>query len=280
MQNNSDPFVIQTRQNKSQLTIGSALLVVAVLFGALGSGLLGFGRSNGGPITRTSNRPPSAILPASPNLPGPITSAGVQPGDITKDAKTKKQMPEDVLAWLRHLERCEKQKEELCQKELTQAGVLKKFAEIGGIRPGDFDDPEAALDRKPGTQEKVAVEGFEEKWESLINFYHSLTPPAECIPTANKFNQHVSEVRNYMGQIRKIFDAIGNDMGDQDKMKSYLDECRKMIDTNKASIDVAGNEADKQVQAICDKYEVNKWFSIKEDVGGGIGDLIGSFMGH
>jgi len=262
------------------MTIGLALLVVAVVLGIIGSGVLGLGRGMGGPVTLAANKLPGAVLPAKVDPSAPILGAGIQGGPVTENGHEVKQMPKHVLDWLKHLERTERRKVDLCGQQLGEAGIMKKFMDIGGIHPGDFNDPEAALDKMPGEKEAATTEGLGEKWVTLITFFDSVPPPTECVPIRNSYSQHIQEVKAYMGQIHRIMQEIGTDMGDTEKMKAKLDECRKMLATDGSAIDAAGKSTDDLVQQICDEYGVKKWFNVRGDVGEGLGPMLGGMMGH
>lgn len=278
MQNNSDPFAVQAKQNKLYLTIGGALLVVALLLGLLGAGVLGLGSKLGGSVTKSTHTS-GPVTPAGGDLPPAITASGLENIPVTVNEEEVKQMPPHILDWLKHLERCEKRKVDLTRKELASAGALVQFGSIGNIKPGDFNDPEGALDKMPGQSELKATEEFSPGWDELIEFFDSKPAPNECIAARNAYDQHLSEIKWHVDQIRTVFSSLGGDMENVSKMQEKIEELMKMSETHKGAVDVAGNDTDRQVQLICDKYGVRKWFKIEGNVGGGLEGVFGAFKG-
>lgn len=278
MHNNIDPFAVQAKQTKLYLTIGVALMVVALWLGLLGAGVLGLGSSLGGNVTK-SGHSSAPVTPAGSEPPPGITASGIENIPVTVNEQEVKQMPAHILDWLKHLERCERRKVDIAGAEMSSIGVLSAFGSIGGIRPGDFNDPEAAIDKMPGKEEHEKTESFAAQWDELIGFFDSKPAPNECLPIRNSYDQHIGEVKAYLGQIRDIFASLGTDSENIELMQQKLEQCRRMLQDNKSAIDVAGKDADKEVQAICDKYGVRKWFSINSDVGGGLSGVMSGLGG-
>jgi len=176
-------------------------------------------------------------------------------------------MPADVEEWLKHLEKCEREKVVISGDQMAEAMVLMTKMQALGAGMGLMDPYDQSQggddDKDPQTYAKGKVMDFRPRWEQLIAFFNSKVPPEECKPLAADFNRALGEIPGMMGDVGDILNAVTTDPN------SALQQAQKLKGGSYADIDRYFGRADVKLTEICKKYEHNKWFNIKTDVQGG-----------
>ena len=183
--------------------------------------------------------------------------------DVT--AKNPAAMPDDVLRWLQHLERIEKKRGTLMRGLLASfATMLKSGGEQGtdlqslkALATGDPDAPDPKM-----APDIIADQATDSKKEmdALRKDFDSYPPPAECQTIADSYGHALDETGH------AVTDIVGAMAGWKEDPQAAVKRLTNMEHTS-GDIDKFGTEADGKVQAICDKYNKRKWFSVNGDFG-------------
>lgn len=178
-------------------------------------------------------------------------------------------MPDDIRAWLEHLERIEAKRLELARSQITSLMVSMeeiKGAELGNelaeILGGDPTEGERTEAPSVSKARDIAA-NVKPQWQQLNTDFEAKPPPEACRTIAADYSQTLRETGATVGDIIDVINNLGTDP------HSAVARLREIMGANKKMIDEPALRADKGVQAICDQYEERKWFSIKGDVGGG-----------
>ncbi len=261
-------FEAQRRRNRLMVVGAGAAALVAAFFGARAFGLLRLGASSPKPALQVRAEGPGASL----QLPARVAPPNLQVG------ASRKQMPADVEAWLKHLEKCEKEKGEISSNQIAQAMVLTQKmqalgAGIGMLNDSGQLDPGSDDNKEPGAYAKDKVLDFRPPWDRLVAFFNSVPPPEECKPLASDFNRALGEVPGTMGDLANLFNSASSNPTEA------LKQANGMKNGSAADIDRYFGSADVKLGAICSKYDAPKWFEIKSDVGGSPLSMFGNVGG-
>lgn len=197
-----------------------------------------------------------------------ITQQGTVPPPIT--AKGPKQMPDDVRAWLEHLERIERKRVALAQKQLAQVlvvGTQLKGTGIADILGSMLSDGEESTTPPEIEKAQSTIADVRKPWAELADEFNTLPPPPGCQEVAVAYDQTLRETGATVGDIQ---DVVTNAMADP---QAAIEKLQAIRGSHTSSIDDAATRTDKGVQAICDAYDTRKWFSITRDVGGSMPGL-------
>jgi hypothetical protein len=242
----------------------AACAALAVSAGALwlgAGGHLGLLGQRPEPVlgARAGPAAPVAQRPASPA--GPMLPAAAQP-------RARLEMPADVRAWLEHLERIERQRVAISQRQLGAMMVELATAQGAGaaeaLRALANPDPDAPESAPPAERFGGRIETLKAEWRLLVEEFNSLPPPRECAPVRNDYDQALRETGAMM---LDVLDAI--EMASTDPAGA-VQKLTAMKGTSARRIDAAAESADRGVSEICERYGVRKWFTITGDVGGGL----------
>jgi predicted nucleic acid-binding Zn ribbon protein len=247
------------QQRKRSLTI-AAIVVLALI-------VLGLGLRASGVLQLGANAPGDKLLTAKGTAPGTVLT---QPGKTSSAPLTKSAerpvMPDDVMDWLKHLEKCEAMKNELEGDQDAEVSVWMEKNSVLGAGMGMMDPYDQSTDnegdKEPAGYTKGKVLDLRPKWVDLITFFDSKKPPEECVPIADDFDRALNEIPGMMGD-------IGDILNGKNEPEQALQKLKKMQNGSYSDIDRYFQRCDQKVSAICDKYDVHKWFNIKGDVGGG-----------
>jgi len=259
------------------MTVGLALLFVAVLIGLLGSGITGLGRGFGDAVTKATTPLSPAVTRAVVDPSAPVTGAGLAGAPVTMDPMTVKKMPAHILDWLKHLERTEKKRSDLATNEVSE--LLRQMTMLSGVGStervmNDLLKEGADVETSdPAKEISEQGQGHKKDWKDLIAFFDSVPPPTECVPIRNAYAQCLGETSAMYTEILNIMGSIGDDP------KAAVADLMKMQGKSNDRIDVAGRQTDRQVQEICDEYDVRKWFTVNTDIGGGVGAALSGLGG-
>lgn len=209
-------------------------------------------------LSAKASQLPSADLQTKASLPKPDLQ-------VKKEAPTKKEMPQDVRDWLKHLERIEERKQQLTIKQIADMKVFEQM--IGVLGPGIGElDPYDQSGKEGETPESTAKGKFEDlrpDWKQLIQDFRDVPPPAECKPLADAFDSGINEIPAMIGDLVDVMNSIGTNPS------GALQKVQQMKNKSYAGVDRSFQEADGLLSQVCDKYDERKWFNIKTDVVGG-----------
>jgi hypothetical protein len=259
-------FDAQRRRNTTiGAIVGAIALLVAVFFGVRAFNNL---RAQAGtPDRNVLNAPakgPNRVLEArGTNGPPVLNKNDSKPVPLT--------MPPDVLAWLKHLEKCEAMKVAISGDQAAEVSVMMQKMGVLGAGMGLMDpydqSQEGEGDKEPSGYAKGKILDLRPRWEQLITFFNSVPPPAECKPVADDFNRAIGEIPGMMGDLADVLNTAASDP------QNALKTVKKLQNTSYGDIDRYFGRCDQKVSQICNKYNMNKWFNIKTDV------LAGGMMG-
>ena len=230
------------------IAFGTALaMVLALLFGLRATGLLQLGAKNPQieALKAEGQNPQMPLLRAEGSQPPPALSQGAQ----------RIEMPAEIRRWLEHLEKSNEMRVEVTTKQLAEA-----LPGLAG-RPPSFEDGD---EENPATKSAQEADQQAGDASALISFFNSVPPPTECIPIANKFSYALNQTVAY---IQDIAEATRKAIQSPENQTQALTDLIKMYQRNKKDIDIPCREADSLVEALCDKYQTRKWFSLNDNIG-------------
>lgn len=256
-------------QRKKTAVIAAVVAAIVLLGGAV-FGMKTFASLRAGSqtdpnplLTRKSDGGPN-VLQSNGNQPPPVLSRG-------NEIPPPKKMPADVLAWLKHLERCEAQKVIISGDQAAEVSVLMSKmsvlgAGMGMMNPYDQSTDEEG-DSEPSGYAKGKILDLRPRWEELITYFNSVPPPDECKPLADDFNRAIGEIPGMMGDLGDLLNGASSDP------EAALKLVKKMQNSSYGDVDRYFERCDQKLSAICDKYVTHKWFNVKGDV------MAGGMMG-
>ncbi len=250
----------------------SAIVAIAFLLGGAyltrAAGLWGASASqtDNKALQANGSLPNSRVLAASGSVPNAMTvkTASTGPAVMQQNAEAPEKMPQDVLDWLKHLEKCEAKKVSISGDQIAEVTVLMQKISVLGAGMGLMDPYDQSSDEKgdlePSGYAKGKIMDLRPQWSALYKFYRSYPPPAECIPIANDFDKAMSEIPGMMGDLGDVLNHV------QANPSDALKDMKKLQNTSYGDIDRYFSRCDEKVNQICDKYHMHKWFNIKSDV--------------
>lgn len=272
-----DPYSFQAKEKKLYLGVGLALLVVAILIGLIGAGVFGLGLGQKGIITQATGPKGSSVTRVEAPPSPAVTGVTGEPAPSQGDALASKKMPEHDLDWLKHLERIEKRRKDLSTQQiaslLTQLTMLEGVGASTEVMKGLLGDDPDVENKTPSQEIGEEARQQKEAWKKLIEDFDSLPPPTECVPIRNAYAQCLGETQEMLTEVLDAFRLSDTDP------KAAVNGLMKLRGKSHTRIDIAGHETDVLVQDICDRYAVRKWFSISNDVGGGMSGVLGGLDG-
>lgn len=262
-------YAAQQKRQRTWLAVGGATAIVAALFvGLMAAGALKFG----------AQAPSEKTLQAKGAAPDPglLAKEGKAPDNsLQKTAQAPSEMPEDVLAYLKHIEECERRKADIVGDQLAEATVLLQQNQALGAGMGLMDpydqSQESAEDKPPSEYTRGKVLDFRPRWTELYDFFASVRPPQECQDLAEDYGKAMGEIPGQMGDLA---DAMNQLTGNPTEA---LQSLQKLKGKSYEGIDRYFARSDEQVGRICAKYNKPKWFNVKTDVGSG--GLLGKLNG-
>lgn len=202
-----------------------------------------------------------ALQLVASNPSAPITQAV---GSLTDEpiaqfiGETPEGMPDDVYAWLRHLEETEMRARKLMADQFGQV----VGSTLGDLYQGILEDAlEEAMDpdADPAGQRQADVVqttvDFRQQWRDLGAYFDSQTAPTQCAPIKSVYEQSLREIGATMGEIGEAISGSNPDVS----------RLLQVYSNHKGSIDNKRGEADRLVGQICSQYNTKKWFDIPPD---------------
>lgn len=261
----SGAFAQAQAAQRRNLMIGGAaavLLILAALLGLSASGML---RKNGSAPQVASLK----SLGANPD-PGVLRKqAATAPTTMeqTSQAPVAAVMPQDVYDWLKFLQHIEQEKNDLTIKQIADLKVFEEMLStlgpgIGAMDPSDPTGTDQSGDvPDPQTVTKNKFEDLRPAWNKLIQEFLSKPPPEECKPLADSYYKALNEIPAETGDMINLLNQITGSGNPQ----AGLQQAQAKKNQSYGTIDENFQTADGQLQAICDKYNMVKWFNIKAD---------------
>jgi len=191
-------------------------------------------------------------------------------GKIQQITPEKKVMPDDVRAWLEHLEKTEKKLVEMTTGQISQAAVLAfQLKSLGGTAESLLEQMAEGVDesdvKSPAAPAEDKTKEIVAQWTELRTFFESMPPPAECRPIYDDYARSLDDSQYYM---QTILQALNDMSTGAAKPEDLIAKLQGIKNDNRNHLDAYRKKADEGVGTICDKYDTKKWFSITPDVGG------------
>lgn len=243
------------QNRKLGLFIGIGTVLAIALIGLFTAGWL----------QRSAQAPDNRNLQATATPPPDTLQvrATAPPASLNVEAQRPTGMPDDIRRYLEHVERIEKRKQELANEQVSQMTVMLAQMQAGAMAiqmaEAGAVDPEEA----PHRQTQTTIRSLKPDWQALVDEFRSVRPPAELLPLANDYYRALNEVPAMAGDIADLLNSVASDPA------SALTKARNMRNTSASTIDTFFRKSDTALGEICAKYNTDKWFSIKSDVGGG-----------
>lgn len=243
--------------------------VAAVVVAAIGV-VMGLGAA--GVLQLGALVPRTEVQAAGESTPAPIAMAG-RPEDVPV-REAARVMPSDVRAWLEHLERMEKKKNELHERQANEARALASSLTGGGLNLQDVDsilDPGAGMPDPRNIVDEL-IDKIAPPWVDLRKEFLETGPPMplECKPIATQFETGISQMVSKVEQIRDIMNAFDPaSVSATSEAGEKQTELGAMKRDHKQVVDNAFKATDDLLAQICRKYQARKWFDIDQGVLGG-----------
>jgi len=252
---------------------GQNRLWIWLLVGLASLAALGFGTAG---LLKVLGKAPNADLAkvqgqgADGNL---IKTEGATQSGLEKIQQTtpeKKVMPDDVRAWLEHLEETEKRLVRMTTGQISQAAVLAfQLQTLGGTAESLLQQMAEGVDesevKSPAAPAEDKTGEIAAQWRDLRGFFESVPPPAECRPIYDDYARSLDDAQYYM---ETILQALTDMSTGAAKPEELIAKLQGIKNDNRNHLDAYRKKTDDGVGAICDKYDTQKWFSITPDVGG------------
>lgn len=262
----------QPPKNKTPwIVLGVALaLAIGTLIGLTTAGVLGFGG-------KRAEAPALQVQGAQPNEPILQAPGNTAPPVLPRET-VRRVMPDDVRAWLEHLERIERMRVSTSQSQMASAATMLTALQLGGTLEQMQGLLDAANDpfntptptRAPAVAEAEAtLSQFRTAWNDIIFQFEQFPPPAECVPIRNAYDRVLRETGTM------ILDIVTAIKRSEEDRQGALQALMGMQGQSARRIGEPARQADDLVAEICARYETRKWFNILPDIGGGLMQRIG-----
>lgn len=261
----------EAQQRRTRLTMAGVgtLALIAALFGARSLGLLRLGGASPraglqvrGEGPESALQLPSSVPPPGLQLPGKAATPSLQePG-------TRKVMPADVEAWLKHLEECERIKQSVVNDQASSGMTAQDELEAQKLKQWLDDDPDSDSGKAPNQYAKEHyMDKFSAPWIALKRKFLSVNPPQECVAIASSYNTGLSQMPDVMHDLGEV---LAGDLSHPDEAIKAAKQALPLSQVATTNF----RQTDDGVAAICSKYEKAKWFGvtgINIDGPGGLG---------
>ncbi len=192
------------------------------------------------------------------------------PLQVKATAPEKAKMPQDVWDYLEHVRKIEQAKNELSLKQEADMKTFELMLNTLGPGIGEMDPYDQSGQNTPDgqapSQEPSAVtkgkfEDLRPKWEALVTDFESVKPPAECQPLHDAYFSALNEIPGMITDLEDLLNQVSTDP------QAALVKAQGLQSKSFKTIDKNFIESDGQVQSLCDKYELKKWFNIGDKGG-------------
>jgi hypothetical protein len=235
-------------------------VIAAVVVIALAAVLVHFAR--GSKVTQAPPLPnpqqtPVLRAPAPPNQPQP----NVLNTDVEKPPLPQKPPPPpEVVAYLEHLKKVDRARENLQLKETeVLLNLLPQATQQQYDKVFKMMDPDSNVSELDTPAEFTkAIDQLNHDWQALARYFLSVQAPDQCATLAGLYYE---ALRDVIVQV-----SAANQMLAKMQLGSLMTSKGKS-----ASIDDKLDAADGELSAVCTKYGIDKSFAIKSDRTGGTG---------
>jgi len=209
----------------------------------------------GGKVTQVAPVPnpqhaPVVHAPPLPNPPQPsVLDTDVKNPPLNLKQAEKPGPPAEVVAYLEHLKRVEKLRQDVTAKELNDL-VAKAPDLIAKAFPFDENFEESSAPREMSGE----ASRFTQEWQQISAYFLSVRPPGACAPLAGKYYDSLREFVIFMGRFQEATSKL-----DVAKLKD--------IKRDQVSVDQKLNSADRELAQVCDQFGIEKTFTIQSDTG-------------
>lgn len=281
-----DPYSNASRNRWIGVAIGSFALIVLLILGIGANINLRQTKEDPVSVLKSSTSGSSSILPQtsgdttpvlgieSNDLPAVLPQVSNENPVLAQTVPEDTQMPDDVRAWLEHLQKIEAFRVEMTTNQLSE--MMTTFAQlqaskVTGAIEGILGEEGGESTSDPSSKQNLhgQADTTRQRWKALLAEFRKLPPPSECVPIATSYEECLGETSAMIFEILNALESSDNDP--QAAVASLI----KMQGTSSSRIDKLANTSDRQLGAICDKYKTRKWFSITSDVGGGMMGKLG-----
>jgi len=205
---------------------------------------------------RVTDQGPTAAPKQPGVLRGPSAPGSQQPGVLQSpqtEAKQpdKKEVPPEVVAYLAHLKKVEEYRQQVYSKELT---ALMASASESIMKALPFDWDEEGEPKKPTNDLAKKTMDFTRDWQQVSAYFLQVKAPADCGILAQKYYDTLSTFISFMGKF-------------QDAMAKNDIPALNGIKADGGTLDKKFNEADAELGKVCDKFGLEKSFTIRGDSG-------------
>lgn len=192
-------------------------------------------------------QPPVLNTEASP----PPRQPGVLQSPATEARQPeKKEVPEEVVKYLEHLKKVEQYRQTVYAKELQSVMADASDAMIKAL-PFDWDEDGA---KSPtDTLAKKSMD-FTREWQQVSAYFLQMPAPPDCAPLAEKYYESLSTFIVFMGKFQSAVSK--NDVAGLNAVKA-----------DAGVLDKKFSAADSELTKVCDKFDLEKTFSIRGDAG-------------
>lgn len=197
---------------------------------------------------------PSAVVPPSssstlsptqvPLFPEGYPVASPSPETTPSPTEDPSAMPDDVRAWLNHLHDVEEERVTLAAAQLTAVTEL--------VRNGSSDEFTAAA---------VAMRL---SWNDLINRFQAEPVPSECSAIRSLFSNTLTGTRTMFADLLGVMRTARQNPG------RALVNISRVQDDSDQRVDSPADSTDEAIDALCGRYNTDKWF----DINTGVGDTV------
>ncbi|MBP6964219.1 MAG: zinc ribbon domain-containing protein [Armatimonadetes bacterium] len=178
-----------------------------------------------------------------------------QPGVLqspTTEAKQpeKKEVPEEVVKYLEHLKKVEQYRQTVYSKEL-QSVMADASDAIMKALPFDWDEDGA---KSPTDNLAKKSMDFTREWQQVSAYFLQMPAPPDCGPLGQKYYESLSTFIVFMGKFQAAVSK--NDIAGLNSVKA-----------DAGTLDKKFTAADAELAKVCDKFGLEKTFSIRGDAG-------------
>lgn len=231
----------------------AGLLIVAVAAAAFFM-LRGRAVTQATPVPNPQQNP----VASAPNVPNPpqanVLQTEVKKPPLDVNNPRKPAPPADVVAYLEHLKKVEERRQQVYASELNSlfAGAGEMVKDI--IPDWSNSDAPDTPDVRPLTQKRRE---YTEDWQELTKYLLSAPAPAQCAQLFDKYY-------GALGQAIRLFNDYQAAMSDPAKP-----DIAKLqgLKTRHWEVDKKLDAAERELAAVCDRYGIDKSFSIQSESG-------------
>lgn len=234
---------------RKPLGLWAAIVGLCIAVAALAAFILA---SRGNKVTQATPVPspqqaPVLNAPQVPSAPQPnVLNTDVQK---PKTEEPKKEVPPEVLAYLEHLKKVEKMRQDVTAQELNNlvAKAPELIAKAYGL---DEDVDESSAPKALSNQ----ASQFSKEWQQIAQYFVSVPAPEPCGQLARSYYDALGEFIRFMNTFQGAVNST-----DLAKLKD--------LKRSQVSVDQKLTAADTELSNVCRKFGIDKSFSIVSDTG-------------